>query len=116
MFVGPPIVTFISNHTVSLEGDKVKLLCIVINDAHANYSIQINWYKGNDLIVPNGKHVLLYNETTKASKQLKSSLLLDVVNSTDDEVYTCQAVYHPDSHSESQVNLTVECKMISYTE
>ena len=50
--------------------------------------MQINWYKGNDLIVPNGKRVLLYNETTEASKQLKSSLLLDVVNSTDDEVYT----------------------------
>ena len=78
--------------------------------------IQYKLTKGKDLIVPNWKHVLLYNETTKASKQLKSSLLLDVVNSTDDEVYTWQAVYHPDSHSESQVNLTVECKMINYTE
>lgn len=115
MFVGPPIITFISNHTVSLEGDKVKLLCIAVNDVHANYSIQINWYKGNDLIVPNAKRVLLYNETTEDSKQLKSTLLLDVVNSTDDGVYTCQAVNHPDLYSESQTNLTVECKMINYT-
>ena len=90
------------------------MLCIAINDAHANYSIQINWYKGNVLIVPNGKRILLYNETTKDSKQLKSTLILDPINSTDDGVYTCQAVNHPDLHSESQANLTVECKMINY--
>ena len=37
---GPPIIHFISNNTVSLEGDKVNLLCIAINDNHANYSLQ----------------------------------------------------------------------------
>ena len=115
MFVGPPTITFISNHTVSLEGDKVKLLCIAINDAHANYSIQINWYKGNTLIVPNGKRILLYNETSEDSRQLKSTLILDPINPSDDGVYTCQAVNHPDLHSESQTNLTVECKMINYS-
>ena len=112
--VGPPIISSISNHTVSLEGDKVKLLCIAINDNHANYSLQINWYKGNDLIVPNGKNILLYNETSENFKQLKSTLILDPINPSDDGVYTCQAVNHPDLHSESQTNLTVNCKMIKY--
>ena len=91
------------------------MLCIAINDAHANYSIQINWYKGNNLIVPDLKRILIYNETTEDSLQLKSTLLLDPVNQSDDGVYTCQAVNHPDLHSESQTNLTVECEMIKYT-
>ena len=47
--------------------------------------------------------------------QLKSTLILDPINSTDDGLYTCQAVNHPDLHSESQTNLTVECEMIKYT-
>ena len=115
LFVGPPIVSSISNHTVSLEGDKVKLLCTAINDAHANYSLQIKWYKGNNLIVPNEKRILLYNETNEDSMQLKSTLLLDPTNRSDDGVYTCQAVNHPDLHSELQTNLTVECEMINYT-
>ena len=114
-FIGPPIISSISNHTVALEGDKAKLLCTAINDAHANYSIQINWYKGSNLIVPNGKRILIYNETTKDSMQLKSTLILDPINSTDHGVYTCQAANHPDLHSESQTNLTVKCKMIKYT-
>ena len=88
--------------------------CTAINDAHANYSIQINWYKGNNLIVPDGKRILIYNETTEDSLQLKSTLLLDPVNRSDDGVYTCQAVNHPDLHSESQTNLTIECEIINF--
>ena len=91
------------------------MLCIAINDAHANYSVQINWYKGSNLIVQNGKRILLYNETIEDSMQLKSTLILDPINSTDDGVYTCQAANHPDLYSESQTNLTVECEMINYT-
>ena len=100
----------ISNSTVSLEGDKVHLLCNAINDIHANYSLQINWYKGN---IPEWKRILLYNETAyvKDSRQLKSTLTLDPVNSTDDGVYTCRAFNHPDLYSESKTNLTVECEL-----
>ena len=73
IFVGPPIIIFISNYTVSLEGDKVNLLCIAINDVHANNLLQINWYKGNKLITPNDKHTLLHNESDEGSRQLYST-------------------------------------------
>ena len=112
--LGPPTITFISSYTVSLEGDNFNLSCTAINDVHANYSLQINWYKANKLITPNRKHVLLHNETTKDSRQVKSTLLLDPVEPTDDGVYTCQAFNHPDLFSESKINLTVECEIISY--
>ena len=115
IFVGPPLIVFISNHSISLEGDKVILLCIAINDVHANYSLQINWYKRNKLITSDEKHILVHNEAIDDSRQLKSTLILDPVNSTDDGVYTCKAFNHPDLQSELRTNLTVECETISYT-
>ena len=108
---GPPVIIFISNSTVSMEGDKVNLLCTAINDVHTNHSLQINWYKGNDLIIPDSKHISLYNETVKNSRQLKSILTLDPVNPTDDGVYTCRAFNHPDLYSESKTNLSIECEL-----
>ena len=110
--IGPPVIIFISNSTVSLEGDKVNLLCTAINDIHANHPLQINWYKGNDheLIKPNSKRILLYNETVKDSRQLKSILTLDPVNPTDDGVYMCRAFNHPDLYFESKTNLSIECE------
>ena len=94
-----------------LEGDKVNLLCTVINDVHANHSIQVNWYKGNKLIRPDGKRILLYNETIEDSMQFKSILTLDPVIPDDDGLYTCQTFNHPDLYSESETSLMVECKL-----
>ena len=100
---------------MSLEGGKVILLCTAINDVHANYSLQINWYKKNKLITSDEKHILVHNEAIDDSRQLKSTLILDPVNPTDDGVYMCKAFNHPDLYSELRTNLTVECKLISYT-
>ena len=94
--VDPPIIVSISNHTVSLEGDKVNLLCVAINDVHAN-SFQINWYKGNELISNGSKYIRIHNEADETSRQLHSTLLFDPINHTDNGVYTCQASNHPDS-------------------
>ena len=111
--VGPPNIIFISNHTVSQEGDKVNLQCIATNDVHASYSLQINWYKEKELITSNG-HLLLYNKADKTSKRLKSTLLIDPVSHTDDGKYTCRAFNHPDLFTELKINLTVECKKAKY--
>ena len=106
--VGPPIIIFISNHTVSLEGNKVNLMCSAINDVDANHTLQINWYKGNKLVIPNGrKHI--YEVTDKTSRQLNSTLLFDPVKRHHEANYTCQAFNRNDSFSESKTNLTVLC-------
>ena len=109
--VGPPVVTFISNNTVALEGKKVNLLCNATNDVDAIHPLRINWYKGNTLIIPNGNSVLLHNETTNASGQLKSTLILDPVNISDDGAYKCRAFNHPSLYSELITNLTIECEI-----
>ena len=111
---GPPIMKFISNDTMSPEGDKVNLICSAVNDVDAIYPLQICWYKGNKLVTPNGRHIILYNETDNATRQLNSTLLLDPVNRTDDGVYTCQAFNRNDSFSELKTTLTVQCTYASY--
>ena len=96
---------------MSPEGDKVNLICSAVNDVDAIHPLHIYWYKGNELMTPNGRHILLYNEMGNATGQLKSMLLLDPVNRTDDGVYTCQAFNRNDSFSESKTTLTVQCML-----
>ena len=113
-YTGPPIIKFISNDTLSPEGDKVTLICSAVNDVDAIHPLQIYWYKGNKLVTPNGRHIILYNETDNATRQLNSTLLLDPVNHTDDGVYTCRAFNRNDSFSGSNITLTVQCTYASY--
>ena len=87
--VGPPIIKFINNHTVSLEEDKVFLVYTAVNDVDAIHPLQINWYKGNELVTQKEERVILINETDKVSRQLTVKVLLDPTNCTDDGVYTC---------------------------
>ena len=112
--VGPPTVICINNHTVSVEGNKVSLTCTAINDIDANRSLQVNWYKGNQLVIPNGKRIIVHNKTDKTSRQLNSTLLLDPVHRSDHGIYTCRAFNHPDCHSDCIIPLTVHCTVDSY--
>ena len=108
---GPPIIKFISNQTTSPEGDKVNLICSVVNDVDAIHPLQINWYKGDKLVMPDGKRIILHNE---GGRCLNSTLLLDPVNRTDDGKYTCRAFNRNDSFSESKTTLTVQCMLVIY--
>ena len=94
---------------MSPEGDKVNLICSAVNDVDAIHPLQIYWYKGSKLVMPNGRRILLYNETHNATRQLNSTLLLDPVNRTDDGMYTCRAFNRNDSFSELKTTLTVLC-------
>ena len=113
--VGPPTAFCINNKTVSVEGDKVSLLCTAINDINANHSLQINWYKGNQIVIPNGRRIIVHNKTDKTSMQLNSTLLFDPVNRNDHGIYNCRALnYPPDCYSECITNLIVQCTVDSY--
>ena len=94
------------------EGEKVILICSAVNDVDAIHLLQIYWYKGKKLVTPNGRHILLYNETDNATRQLNSTLILDPVNRIDDGVYTCRAFNRNDSFSESKITLTVQCMLV----
>ena len=97
---------------MSPEGDKLNLICSAVNDVDAIHPLQIYWYKGDKLVTPNGKNIILYNEADIASRQVNSTLLLDPVNRTDDGVYTCRVFNHNDSFSELKTTLTVQCMVV----
>ena len=110
-YVGPPTVYCINNHTVSVEGEAVNLTCTAINDVDAIHSLQVNWYKGNQLIVPDGKRIIIHNKSDKASRRLTSTLFFDPVNHIDDGRYTFKALNDQDSDSESKIYLVVQCTL-----
>ena len=114
VMLGAPIIKFISNNTVSLEGDNSNLFCCAINDADAIHPLQVNWYKGNQLVVSDSKHIILHNEADNSSRQLNSTLLFDPINRTDDGEYTCHAFNHNESFFETKTYLTVECTLVTY--
>ena len=99
---------------MSVEGDKVSLICSAINDVDANHSLQVKWYKENQLVIPDGKRIIVHNKIDKFSRQLNSTLLLDPVNRTDHGIYTFRAFNHPNCSSESRINLIVQCMVDSY--
>ena len=100
---------FITNHTAALEGDKVSLMCSAVNDVDAIHPVQVSWYKGNTLVTPKEKHIILYNKTDSFSGHHISTMLFDPVKHTDDGVYTCRAFNDKDSFFELKTKLIVQC-------
>ena len=104
---GPPT-SIVSKSITSFEGEKVNLMCHVTNDIDAPHPVQVNWYKGNQPLKPDGRRVLVYSKLN-TSKEIVSVLLFDLVNHTDDGDYTCRSFNDPLSFTEMTTSLTVEC-------
>ena len=59
LYVGPPVIDFITNNTVAFEGSKVNLNCIATNDVDAVTPLTIEWYNSEGLkLKTEGKHKL----------------------------------------------------------
>ena len=113
LYVGPPVIDFITNNTVTFEGNKVNLNCIATNDVDAVTPLTIEWYNSEGLkLKTEGKHEFAYNTTDPNIGQVQSVLLFDPVNYTDSGEYTCHAFNDNDCYTEDKTNLTVECEII----
>jgi len=113
MYIGPPVINFLINSTISCEGRKVNLICNATNDVDAINPLSINWYdsKGKKF-GSDDKHVLVYNTSNPVTGQVQSVLLFDPVNHTDSGEYTCHAFNDDDCYTEDKTNLTVECEIL----
>jgi len=105
----------VSSDTNSVEGSKVSLMCNATNDADALDEVKIVWLHkiSKDLkeeITTSG-NFLIYNKTDLSTGKIHSVLLFDPVNHTDDGEYVCRAFNHPQSYSEANTSLIVECKL-----
>ena len=110
-YIGPPKIAHISHDTISLEGNKSKLICIATNDDDSDQSLKIQWYYPSGIRIKSDEsRILIYNSPGKDTGQLKSQLLFDPVNRTENGVYTCRAFNDPNCYTEKNVKLTVECE------
>jgi len=97
-----------------VEGNKVSLTCNVTNDDDALEEVKIIWQQriSKDLKeeIATSENVLIYNKTDSFASKIYSVLLFDPVNHTDKGEYICRAFNHPQSYSEANTSLIVECK------
>ena len=108
--LGPPIITFISPHTIVSEGKEAKLSCIVTNDEDAEDPLHIQWLSPNGVQIESNKaHPSIRNTNNTILGQLQSVLSFYSANRSDNGEYACQAFYHIKSYAKSKTNLTVEC-------
>ena len=111
-YIGPPVIHFISDETITFEGRKVNLMCNATNDVDAINSLSVDWYSSEGVRVESDdKHILVYNTTDPVTGQVQSVILFDPVNRTDSGEYTCHAFNDVDCYTENKTNLTVECKI-----
>ena len=112
---GPPVINFISTHTVVSEGKEVKLSCVVTNDDDAEDPLHIVWHNPDGVkIVSNTTHFSIRYINHTVSGQLESVLSFYSINRSDDGEYICKAFNHLKSHAKIKTNLTVECKLTSF--
>ena len=110
--IGPPIINFISSHTVVSEGKVVNLSCIATNDDDARDPLHIMWLNPDGMTIDSKiTHLSIYYINHTALGQLQSVLSFHSVNRNDDGEYTCKAFNHIESDTEVKINLTVQCKL-----
>ena len=111
----PPIINYYSPAIVTFEGNDVELVCSATNDADAINLVQVSWYYRSMLIKPDGENVVINNTRDNATDEIRSVLSFNSINSTDDGVYTCRAYNNPQSFTENQIKVTVECELIIHS-
>lgn len=111
--LGSPSITYYSKGITTFEGNKVNLICNATNDRDAIDPVQISWYNGTQLIIPDGEHVTVYNNNDTVTGQVHSVLVLDSVDITEDGEYVCRAFNNPLCYTENKINLTVECEFVA---
>ena len=96
-----------------MEGNKSKLTCTATNDNDSDQPLKIKWYNNSSdiQVKSDDSRILIYNTPYKKTGQLKSELLFDSVNRTDNGVYTCRAFNDPNCYTDKNVKLTVQCKL-----
>ena len=113
MYLGPPIITYISPDRIFVRGTKASLVCNATNDADAINRLQIAWfYKSSTSfyqMASNNNHII-HTVENLTSGQSYSVLFFDPVNQSAEGVYICRASNHPQSSTESSTEVKTTSK------
>ena len=113
LYIGPPVINFISNSKITFEGRKVNLMCKATNDVDAINQLSIDWYSPDGIRVQSeDKHILVNSTTDPVTGQMQSVLLFDPVDRTNSGEYTCHAFNDIDCYTNDTTNLITECELL----
>jgi len=107
--IGPPTITSPYTKFDIVEGQELILTCTATNDVKSPFNADISWYG------PQGENIKATDKnidqsSIKIKNVLVSALKFKSVNHTLTGVSKCKASNHPNSLSEFNFTITVECK------
>ena len=105
---GPPSITSPTTEIDVVEGQELILTCAATNDIKSPYDVDILWYGPQGKVIEENNNIDI--PAIKIENVLTSALKFKTVNRTLTGVSKCKAFNHPNSSSEFNFLITVECK------
>ena len=83
--------------------------CTAMNDVDSPYDTHITWFGPNGQVIESNDDISISN--IKIDNVMTSALKFEPINHTQAGINKCKATNHPNSSSEMNVVVTVECKL-----
>ena len=101
-----------------VEGESVSFVWEVTNDPDAIENVTIRWFDNSDHILRDQDDRITISNSmeTHPNRTVMSTLTIDPVIHQDAGQYRCVALNHPELMVSDITQLTVECKLTSFTQ
>ena len=111
--LGPPTIELSSIIIDGVEGHDMTVTCTATNDADSPYNTHITWFGPTGQVIKSNDEISISN--IEIDNVMTSALKFEPINHTQAGINKCKATNHPNSSSEMNVVVTVECKLCIQT-
>ena len=106
--VGPPTIELSSTKIDGVEGRNITLTCTATNDINSPYDMHITWFGPSGQVIESNNEDI-YISTIKIDHVMTSALKFKPIYHKQAGINKCKAYNHPNSTSEMNVSIAVEC-------
>jgi len=104
----PPTIKLSTTKIDAVEGQNITLTCTATNDVDSPYEIKVTWLGPTGQTIENNDRNF-YISNIKIGSVVTSALKMIPINHKQTGINKCRATNHPDSSSEINFNVMVEC-------
>ena len=104
----PPTIKLSSTKIYAVEGQNITLTCTATNDVDSPYGVQVSWFGPTGQVVENNNRNI-YISNIKIGNVVTSALKMNPVNRSQTGINKCRATNHPNSGTEMNFTVSVEC-------
>lgn len=108
MPLGPPTIELSSTKVDGVEGHNMTLTCTATNDKNSPYDTHITWFGPTGQVIENNDDDI-YISVIEIDNVKTSALRFNPINHTQAGMNKCKVSNHPNSSSEMNVSIAVEC-------